>query len=141
MISSHSQTKSPRSERLHAAFIELLKLRPRISSELTVLSLTVSLNWKDLWIGEEKKKKKKQDKKKLVYRNHVSFPESHCISNTNTQRSKMQFASEYRLRGRLQTETTAKILCISFGLDFFSKLYMEKGKQFSLERFLFSIIF
>lgn len=74
------------------------------------------------------KKKPNQKKKKLGYRNHVSFPESHCISNANTQRSKMQFASECGLRGSLQTETTAKILCISFGLDFFSKLQREKGK-------------
>lgn len=71
----------------------------------------------------------------FLFQSHIAFQmQTH-------KRNKMQFASVYRLGGSLQTETTAKILCISFGLDFFSKLYREKGKRFSLERFLFSIIF
>lgn len=73
---------------------------------------------------------KKTRKKEAGYLNQVPFQESQCISSENTNRSKMQFASEYRLRGSLRTETNAKTVCISFGLHFFSKLYRKKGSNF-----------
>lgn len=77
MISSPNQTKSPRSERLHAAFMETLKLRPRIPSELPVLILTVSLNCKNLWIG--RKERETRNKRiwcieiMFLFQSHIAF--------------------------------------------------------------------
>lgn len=80
-------------------------------------------NWQDLWILEKKRQP--------MCLNRVHLQQSHRILNQNTKGNETQFASEYRLRWSLHTESGAKRLLHLFWVSvLFQALCKRKGSNF-----------